>query len=517
MSTGSAGTRGPTRRAAAGLAAACLLLPSMLAAQPVPGDDLTLTAALEAAFAGNRALAIRERGLDAARGALVGARGAFDLRLHSTLSEAQSESNFIDGEGGIAADAVTSRRSSYELGLQRELRSGLVLRPGVTLARTDDPLLAPAPYAQAGASLSVVVPLAYNRGGTVTRSGERVAILEEESSRHLLDQAVAETAHEVVSAYWSYLAAQRRLEVQRSSEERAERLLEETRTLIRANERPRSDLNQVSANVASKRMTRIVAEHEITRARQRLGLLMGLDASSSARMGAPGESFPRRAAFSSEAALPGLLSQAEARRPELAVARLRWSSSRVLHETARSASRPRLDLALSLGYVGMAARGDLGAMITPLYRDIPGPNASVQLSYQGAVANRRGRGDELRERAGAEQARIAVEDAAARVEAGVTLAAAALEQSLLLLREAEGAVELYEAAVGNERRRHELGFATLIDVILAEDNLTAAQLAAVDAELGHALALCDLRYETGTLTPAGPRGAAVAAAARNRP
>jgi outer membrane protein TolC len=66
--------------------------------------------------------------------------------------------------------------------------------------------------------------------------------------------------------------------------------------------------------------------------------------------------------------------------------------------------------------------------------------------------------------------------------------------------------------VENEQTKSGLGAATVFDVIFAEDNLTSALLNVVAGRQGYAVALAQLRYETGTMVEDGEAGPTVDAA-----
>jgi outer membrane protein TolC len=124
------------------------------------------------------------------------------------------------------------------------------------------------------------------------------------------------------------------------------------------------------------------------------------------------------------------------------------------------------------------------------------------------LRNRAARGEALQAEAALRQAEIVEGELARAVAleaatAAETLARAAEERVL-----AAEAVRLHEASVEAETQKFRLGTATLFDVIFAEDALTSAQLAEIDARRRHAAALARLRYETGALAE-GETGEAV--------
>ncbi|MFP5289360.1 MAG: TolC family protein, partial [Thermoanaerobaculia bacterium] len=90
-----------------------------------------------------------------------------------------------------------------------------------------------------------------------------------------------------------------------------------------------------------------------------------------------------------------------------------------------------------------------------------------------------------------------------RIAADVPTALDAVSRNAEQLERATLAVRLFERAVVNEEKKLRGGTSTLIDLIAQRDRLTAARQAEVTAQLALALALLELRFETGTILPEG--------------
>jgi outer membrane protein TolC len=185
------------------------------------------------------------------------------------------------------------------------------------------------------------------------------------------------------------------------------------------------------------------------------------------------------------------------------------SSDEVLLAGAREELKPRLDLQLSMGYAGRRLGSGYGGLVEPLYRDVPGLNASVRVDWQLPVARTEARG--LAAQAEAQRAEKAadVADRARHITASVALLVQSLSRGAAAVEHAERAVALYRTTVENEQQKNRLGAATLFDVIYAEDNLTGALLSEVAGRLAYAKALAQLRVETGTLAEDTADGPAV--------
>ncbi|HEY8535019.1 MAG TPA: TolC family protein [Vicinamibacterales bacterium] len=464
---------------------------------------LKLEEVVRRALRSNPGIELARQELHLADGRLVAAGAPFDLVLEKSVSAARSEEFAPGAVPGPAAPTLRSTVFAYEVSALKHLSNGVTLRPSVSITRS---ALQGANAASnvASVDLTVSVPLLRDRWGSVTAAPERSAEALRAARELDLRHAAAAGVLEAVSAYWNYLAAQRRLEVHLATERRAELLVEETRLLVEAEERAASDLDQVLANLAAKRAARISAEQAVLEARRALGLAMGIDAASALSLGPPADDFPSPPGPESEVAWDTTADQAAveralARRPDLASGRQARRSAAILVAASEAAARPALDLSLGLGYAGMGTGNSFDHFLDPLYRGIPGLNASVYVTYRHALADRAARGALLQQEAALEQARILETRLERQVATGVRVAAEALRRSVRALAEAGSAVAHYRRLVEAEKERHRLGASTLFDVILAEDALTSALLTEVSSRTSYAVAIAAFHFETGTL------------------
>lgn len=463
---------------------------------PASGDGLTLGDAIRTAVSRNVAIQYARRQLDLRVGDILVESAPFDARLGITVTGAQDPGATANASAGAQP---ASRRLSYQVGLTKQFRFGLAVQPVVSVARLDLQKAGVPSAGTAAVGLHAVLPLARDRWGIETRSGERAARVAHEAESLRTRHEAAAAILDVTTAYWNHLAARRRLGVVTASEQRAQRLVEEIGVLVDAEERPASDLDQARANLATKRITRIAAEQAVVTARWRLGVEIGLPAGEMVGLPAPATDFPEPRPFDAPPAAAELLQAALATRSDLAAAARDRDATEELLVASRSQARPRFDLTVSVGYEGSAIGNSFEPLVRPLYRNIPGVRASIQIDYQQPFANAEARGRELQRRALYEQQRLLELDLARRIRSGIAVASEALSSSAVAAGEATRAVELYRTTVDNERQKNQLGVATLFDVILAEDRLTEALLNEVGTELEFALALATLRFESGTL------------------
>ncbi len=430
---------------------------------------------------------------------LLAARGAFDAALTTDVMRTHSEETRLGASGPADTFALTTDQTDYALGLSKQFRTGLTMRPEIVAHQSELTGLSSPPTSTTSVDLELGVPLLANRWGKVVRSTEEAAKAGYEADRLSFDHQRALSVLDAASAYWSYLGAHRQLEVLRSAEKRAQTLVEETRQLVDAEERPAADLNEVRGNAASKRIDRIQGEQRLIEARSRLGVAMGIPAKAIPRLPAPTTDFPVPRPFEADAIVESLVQQALGRRADLRAATQNERSAQFSAAAAEDELKPTLGLSFSVGYSGLDGGVGADGFFGAFHRNVPGATASVQLSYRLPVDNTAARGLALQQVALDQQQRIARDDLARQIEAAVTVAAEDVMRSARADEETQVAVELNRKTVENEKVKNRLGLATLFDVILAEDRLTSALSSAVNTRLSFAVALARLRFETGAL------------------
>jgi outer membrane protein TolC len=473
-------------------------------------DGITLQEALDAVLEHGAQLQLADRQVRIGESALLAAGDPFDARLTTSLSTERSNSTSPIPGGTLTSTLVSTVAST--IALPKRFRSGIVVTPRLDLARTDVVDVPGAPTSRASVGLDVLVPLLRDRGGGVTAAVERAARDARDASMLDARHSAAASVLAVAVAYWNDLAAEERLAAYRSSEQRAGQLVDDTRRLVQADERPAADLKQLLANLALKRAARLTGEQASVEAREQLALAMGVGGAGAVVLPRAITDFPdpgeRHAPgdgaldTSADAAIP---KDALHKRADLAALRARRSAAEVQRGAARSGLRPRLDLSLGVGYQGLASDGGVGGALSSLYRNVPGLDASVQLSYELPLASLAARGEALRSSASYDQARIREAELVRQISSGVRMARAALQHGREALLASREAVALSREAVQNEKRKFQLGMSTLFDVILAEDALTNARLGEIAGQQAYAAAIARLLYETGAILDAGAR------------
>lgn len=456
-----------------------------------PGDGLSLLEAVELALANDPNIALVEARVAASQGSLLAASGAFDPLLTSDV--AASENTIPDAAGPASSLTVISTT----VGLSTLLRSGLSLAPEVEIERSANGF----PTANsATVAFTLRQPLLRGRGREVVTASERAAEHELAASRMDLRHAVSLRLRAVAFQYWATVAAAQDLEVLRTTESASRDLLATTRRLIEADLTPAAEIVQLEADLVAREASRIAGEQALFAARQDLGREIGLDPAGIRDLPLPDDPFP---AADMETP-PGQREeayrrQALARRADLGAAVERLAGAEAFLLAAEDALQPRLDLLLTPSYAGLVEGSKPGDFLSPLVQNVPGLSTSLVLNLSWPTRNRQSRGNLIEAEAVHRQSELVVESAAKGIGAEVPVALDAVWRSALQLDSAVKALGLFERTLENEERKLRAGSSTLIDVISQRDRLTAARRRRVSAQLALALALVELRFQTGTL------------------
>lgn len=452
---------------------------------------------MEAALGRATEMELAHLHLRTAEGELLSATGVFDPRVEAFISSIREMEHSADG--GAEFSTVEQNVTSYRIGLAKRTEWGLLVQPALTVTRSAPNALFPDPLAVARVDLGFVMPLQRDRWGVVTGSTRRAADARYAAQGHALEHSAEGAVLRAMSAYWRYLSASRELEVRVAARARAELLMEETRALVVRDERPLADLNHVEGNLATKEMAVLAAAQTLEAARGDLGVAMGLPAAETRRLGPPATDFLELVEMEEIDDPSDLTASALDNRSDLAAARERIRAELALFDAARSQTRPQLDLSLSVGYTGRQMGDGFGLFLDPLYTQVPGMNVSFGLRYALPIHSRQAKGLFAAQNAIYEQTQVVERDLARAIEVDVHIAEQAVRRAAMTVGAAAQAVRLHQATVESEKVKHQLGDATLFDVILAEDALTNAQLGEVRARTEYATAGAVLRFHTGTL------------------
>ena len=463
------------------------------AADPAPRVDLA--GAVTSTIESNHGIRIERIGVDAGEARLTTASGEFDWNFVSGVSAGR------ELEPALAPYIYGTDFSDwqYTVGVEKKLRNGAVLSPRAGTAALNDPGLTTGRWASRGAvNFEMLMPLARGGGVESAASAEGFARKDLENSYSLYRHQIATGVLDTVTAYWKCVGATQTLQILRTSEQQAEEMEKVVVRLANANLFSPAYVEQAQSNSREKKTLRINAELEQYKARQTLGVSMGLDAMALAAPPLPADLFPELVM----PALPGsesyaqIIRYAQSAREDLKAAQSSLEALAVLTRAARHDLRPRVDLSLHLSYDGVD-NGQRPQAFLSNERD--GFRVIGGLSMELPLQNRLYSG-QLRERLAEEgQASVLREQVAQTIASEVMVALEEVASTYTAYSVSADAEKYYAQALEKEHKRFLIGDSSFIDVVTLQDKYRDTQLETIAARQAHLVALAQLRFATGTL------------------
>jgi outer membrane protein len=474
------------------IAASALLAAQVPATRGLAIDEVIVTTLEE-----NPDVRTARAGVDAERGVLVQAARPFDARPSAIWSSSRRDET-VDLDLTDPTSSHSSLEAASQVGVTETFRSGVTATSDIALTRTLERGPDRLTTNQFTMTAGLTLPLLQGRGGGIDRAIERAAALGFRASEHTVHATAGSAVLGATVAYWQYRAAYMRAEIQRAAARRAQQSVQEVEILIRADERPRSDIDLMVANAATKHVAELEADRQIVHARNALALAMGLDLPAAAALAPPTTDFPD-AERTEPLTLDTLVADALAHQDQIVVASIRKESAQEIRVGATSQMRPRVDLQLTAGYTGLNNGVAFGRTFSSVFNNVRGPNVSLAVVFEPSNVNSSLRGGLIAANAAYSQAVVDSERLTRAVRLNVADALTGLTSTRAQLAGTREAVERAHKALETVQRNFELGTATLFDRILAEDTVTNAEVASLNANLQYATALVTLQFARGVL------------------
>ena len=485
-------------------------LPSFGQTGPLPHEQpIALVEALQSTLANQPALHIGEQQVVSSRALHKETSGAFDTVIATSLFQnrinnpltlfSQEQAGLL----GIVTNDQVSNVTSLNIGATKEYRNGVTISPRILNSRTTDNI-----YDIGGVNLTTVafqvnVPLLRGRGRNVVAAAETASGIEVEASLLDLNQTISSLLSNTASSYWNAVGAVKSLKVVQGSEERGRIYLENVQTLIAAGRVPQAEIHQVQANLATRSAARVAAEQGLLAARQQLALAIGMSTDQMASVGTPEENFPidesQALAVLGAHSLQQYYDLALAGRADFLAAKKREMEQKALLSPARNGVLPQLNLSLSSGYSSLDEGSGVGNFFGAPGRAPRGPDVGLGVTYQFPPSNNAAFGALMLAQANVRQAELRTLQTSQSIMAAVVTAVGGVRNAALQLQRGREAVAASQAALEGEREKYRLGVGQLVDVLTMEDRLTVAEQTQVNADLGYALALTQLRFATGSI------------------
>jgi outer membrane protein TolC len=474
------------------------------------GEPLRLENAIELALRNATGLREAEASLDAARGALVRERGAFDPEIFADLNASSAETP--SSSPFARPDVIETETSSGSAGARVLLPFGTEIEASLEAQRidTNSEFTAIDPEYRAGGRLEIRQPLLKGLGAG-TSAPKSAAERSRDAAAAAYTDARRLTRARVEAGYWALHAAERDLAVQRLIVERAEALLEQARLKSEAGLVGPNEVANARVFLASQRLVALDQEERLDGISDQLASLMGTRPVHGPRFHAaddPPASFPLEP-------VDALLRRGLERNAQLEAAEKSLAALEARARGARRNAYPDLDLVGSLGGSGLAgtarevvfgtdtlrvnADGGYGEAVD---QAIGGdyPNWSLGLELSLPVPLREGRGESERQHAEVRRARHQVEALRRSLEERIRAAHRELANSRERLGLAREGVAASFEQVRIGLIQYDNGRVTAFEIVRLGADLASAQQQLSKALVRSAAAAAELTYLTGEVS-----------------
>ena len=436
-------------------------------------DQLTLDEAIQTALGNNFAYRIASIDPEIARNQFTGAEAAFDAEIFATGQVSQSERTLtFDNNVGTSSD-----RRAWQAGVRKRLIYGTSVTARTNLDRNAGNAadFTSSLSQEADLSISVRQPLMRGFGREVNAAGIERARAGFEASVESYRDTVQAIIADVEVAYWSLARWQEQLELNQSNLEVAEALLNEARERERVGMVTHIEVLQAEASRAQRLEEIIATRRSLGDAYDNLLTAMGVLPDVSSAGTDPEhtvESLPETGRDVPEFA--SLWNLALERDPVLAAQEAVMQQRRLDELTARSATRPNLDLVLSGAYTGLDSELARDAYESAFNRD--GHYWSVGLEFSMPWGLRQEKADLRTATQRLEQEDIRFAELRQSLFREVRATYRNLNAVRQSLEAARLTVELQEATFEREKSKYEQGLSAIRDVLEEQSALDQARI-----------------------------------------
>jgi outer membrane protein TolC len=464
-------------------------------AQETAAPSINLGQAVASTIEHNYGIRLEQIGTKAGEGALETASGTFDWNLVSEVSA------FRERLPPLAPWAYGTGISdwAYSAGVQRKLRNGVEISPSVGTDVLKDPDVTGRRWISRGAvKFDMMIPLLRGGGETSAAANELFARKDLEGKYALYRHQIANSVLETVTAYWECVGATQALQILTASEQEAAEMESVVTRLARAKLFSLAYVEQAQSNSREKQTKRVNAELEQYKARQALGVSMGMDALALSAPPLPADPFPEldKPQLPVPADYGRVIRYAQDNRQDLNAALSSREALAFLSNAARRDLRPRVDLSLQLSYDGIDKGHRPQAF---LFNENDGLRVMGGLSMEFPIEKRLYSGQLRQALAEEEQADVVREQLSQSIASQVMIAVEEVGNTYAAYHVSLDAEKYYAEALRKERKRFLIGDSSFIDVISLQDRYRDAQLETLAARQAHLIALATLRFASGTL------------------
>lgn len=464
----------------------------------------------------NNSPAIKRNALtvNSAEGNFKTQKGAFDYQIVSSISLIRDQFNPFDIDpinNYLSIGKLKSRGTSISLELQKKHRTGLSTNLSIDYSLDNNNYLinnfgeSVNPFIadhNVSATFSLTQPLLRGNNKKVTTAQEQQSIINLKNAKNNSRFANSYELYSLGISYWQYVTAFKSLKIYKENETRVKRVLEVTQELVKADKKPKGDLIQIQADLASQERQTRIAQQTLYSSKLNLGRVVGFNEDESKKINIPINEFPeiKESGIDSSYNKTKLIELAQKNRLDIEAAKRTQEALALQTNLASNYKKPQLDLTGYINYGGMNMGNGLDVALTSFIRN-QGRNVGFgfSLNFSLPINNNQAKGNYIQSKAILEDQEISNKNLQRNINLNVSIAFEAINTSIATLEKTKKSLDFYQKVYDNEQVKFQNGLTTLLNLILFQERLTFAQLEYLQAHQQFAIAILNLRYETGSL------------------
>ena len=458
---------------------------------------LDLQEALRLALHDNLGIALERESVRAASLGITVAGGEFEPTVTTGYNHGNSRQPPATVQEGGAGEILTFDTDDFRLSLGQRLSTGMQLGVSFVTDRSKSSAgtaVEPLNY-RSSVQLSVTQPIL--RGFSTDRVIPRIDVLRAELANERERSQLAVTAAEVIErtedAYWDVVQALYRYDLELRSQQRAVEQMDLTKRQIAAGLLPPGDLTSAESTLASRQLTMLQAEQAVEASWDALRAVLNLPRDQWSRPILPTD-MPAFAEAVSTA--DDEMRLAIAHRPELAQARLDLAAEELAVRKAENDRLPEIDVGVTGALIGQDST--FGGALSEFGR-VDATSYGVFFNMTWTPLQRATRAAAEIERTRQRVAQVKNEQTLQEIWLAVR---DALRTQQGAARQVYAAAKFRELSTRNleiEQRKFLSGQSSNFVVAQRQEELAQAQLAELQAVLGHKKATAALLRATGRL------------------
>ncbi len=404
-------------------------------------------------------------------------------------------------------DTINNDRINYDAYFSKYLESGYNFKAGVAYNEsqlTYNSSNRDYDYNQGGIYFSINKALLKGSSQEIITSDTDQAKYNLKISTYSYENQINTSLYRTINAYWEFLYAYKKSNLDLDSKLRAQHLIENIDELIIADAKPKADILQPKANLNSKTLTSLNSKQLVNDKRYDMGITIGYNLQKSLAIDTPIDKFPEPTMD----ILGGITDDyynyftdlALKRRVDLKILDLNIKKDKLDIAVAKDSLKSELDLTLNASYDGTNRDENILSSFDNFNNsNIEGNSVKLALTYKFPIENSYAKGLYISNKSKLSQDIIKHDELKREISYRVNRLLDQIKITILSYKEIENSIINYLAASKNEKIKYAMGFSTILNIIQTEDLLYAERLKRLFILKTYALQIAELRYITSNI------------------